>query len=152
MQSSVFVISGIWIWCPSLLQRANTGDWLPIMLYFPRIKSIFACEEYVNQWKPLFGMICNDERLTAFCSPEIWATFKGLCQASEEAGFAPWVQREAVLEESWEVTWVCCVVSWGLIQLLIHSIERLSLIFEWKPKSPCLKITRKPLSKYTKAK
>lgn len=76
-QGFVFVISGILIWCPFLLPRANTSDSFPIMLYFSGIKSIFACEEwcYDNQQKTLFGMICNDERCTAFCS-----RFEGLWQ------------------------------------------------------------------------
>lgn len=153
MQSLVFVISGVLIWCPFLLWRVNTSDLFLMMLYIPRLKSIFACEEwYVSQWKLLFGTFCNDERLTAFCFPEMWATFEGLCPASEEAGFAPSAQWEVVLEKFWDVTWVCCVLSWGLIQLLIYSMERVSSVLEWKIKSPSLKITRKLLSKYTKVK
>lgn len=60
----VFVISGTLIWCPFLLQRENTSDSCPTVLYFPRIKCIFSCEDWhVNQWKELFGMICSDQRL-----------------------------------------------------------------------------------------
>lgn len=149
------------IWCFFLLPRVNASDLLQIVLYFCSIKSYFwlwrrmLC--YLTEsttwgdlqwWKTgihlqLFVLQKSDQILNIFGAVAV------LWLLSEEAGFAPWGQGEAVSEclgNSFK-----CIASTSahpLIHLHLRLMERLTSVLEWKPRSACLKSKKKKENHY----
>lgn len=147
-KDSVSVISRTLIWRPFLLQRENTSDLCPTVLYFPRIKCIFYCEDWhVNQWKDDLGWSAVMKDLLLIILQKSGWHLRACAKHWRRQGLLPGCNGRRLGRSPERVAF--CREAWASFSK-IHWKD--FLIFERKPKPPCLKITKKPLSKHTKAK